>query len=469
MVAPMSNEKFVTKESIDRDLDPNSDIRDLILTLSYHLDNDTDYSNSSQMANNPSSEIYSQLSNDLQSARNLYDSLSEFFDNKEGKDAPPSIEEVRSIQGDIPSVEGRLCTVESADATQIRPSDAENIDDEEDQQISLGSNQVDLIVTSPPYWQKRNYGVEDQLGQESNPDDYIANLIEALNRWKEFLRPSASIFLNIGDTYRNKSLVGIPGEFARQAQKEGWIIRNHIIWAKNNGIPSPADDRLVPRHEHIYHLVQNEDDYYYDLFGYSQIYEDSSNPGDVWNMSHDRNTDQHLAPYPEELVQRAITLACPPAVCRDCGEPKNRILERPLKNLNEERPQARRALEKFDNSDLKDKHIEAIRSKGISDAGKAKEFQTGSEHNSEEVDELANEAKEVLGGYFREFTFPQPVTKEWQGCNCEADEQPGLVFDPFAGSGTTIKVAYKLGYHGFGTDLDTSNFQPPDAEDPEDK
>jgi DNA modification methylase len=455
----MTDEKYVTEESSHSNVNPDSDIHELILTLSHHLDESTELSNFEEGTDDNSPELYSHLKESPKLARNLYESLVEKFDDHDGEDVQPTLEEVRGVQGDIPTVEGRLCTVESADATKIRPSDSKNVTDYQ-VQISLPRDSVDLIITSPPYWQKRDYGIEDQLGQESDPDNYVTNLVEALDLWREMLRPTGSVFLNIGDTYHNKSLVGIPGKFAREAQREGWTIRNHIIWSKNNGIPSPADDRLVPRHEHIYHLVWN-DDYYYDLFGYSKAYGNGSNPGDVWSMSHDRNTDGHLAPYPEELVRRAVTLACPSAVCQKCGEPKERVLERPLKNLNEDRPQARRALEKFENSDLEERHIEAIRAKGISDAGKAKEFQKGAKYNSEKVDRLAKEAKDVLGGYFREFTFAQPVTKEWSGCDCEADEQPGLVFDPFAGSGTTIKVAYELGYHAFGTDLDASNFQTP--------
>jgi DNA modification methylase len=455
----MSNEKYDTTDSSNSDVDPDSDIHEFIRTLSHYLDDNIQLSNFEEGGRGSEQKVYSHLNSNSQLTRNLYDELSEEFRKDEQDRSEPSLEQVRSVQGDIPSVEGRLCTVESADATKIRPSDAEDIEDDQTQ-ISLPQNSIDLIVTSPPYWQKRDYGVKDQLGQESDPDDYVENLVGALNQWREFLRPTGSVFLNIGDTYHNKSLVGIPGEFAREAQREGWTIRNHIIWSKNNGIPSPADDRLVPRHEHIYHLVWNHD-YYYDLFGYSDVYGDGSNPGDVWSMTHDRNTDGHLAPYPEELVRRAVTLACPPSVCQKCGKAKERVLERPLKNLNRDRPQARRALEKFEDSDLKEKHIKAIRSKGISDAGKAKEFQHGADHNSEEVDKLAEEAKDILGGYFREFTFAQPVTKEWEGCDCDADEQPGLVFDPFAGSGTSIKVAYELGYHAFGTDLDASNFQTP--------
>lgn len=108
---------------------------------------------------------------------------------------------------------------------------------------------------------------------------------------------------------------------------------------------------------------------------------------------------------------------------------------------------------------LEEKHLRAIQAVGISDAGKAKEIQEGAGENADKVQELADQAKEVLGGYFREFTFPQWTTAGWTECDCEnPNYEPGLVFDPFAGSGTTIKVANALRYHSWGTDLDTSNF-----------
>lgn len=391
---------------------------------------------------------------DSREAQILYEDLKSHF---QAEDSGPDHTDIREIQGDIPFMEDRPIDVERANACKIHPSDSGREDD--GHQLELESDSVNLIVTSPPYWQLRDYGVENQLGQEGSPEEYVNNLVDALSVWEEFLHPQGSIFLNIGDKYKNKSLIGIPGMFAERARKDGWTIRNEIIWTKDNGIPSPAKDRLVPRHEHIFHLVP-DDDYYYDLFGYSQVFGNGANPGDVWNMSHDRNTGDHLAPYPRELVLRAVTLACPPAVCPECGEPCTREIERPLTNLNEDRPQARRAKKKYENSDLNEKHLEAIRAVGISDAGKAKEIQDGAGRNEETVQQRADKAKEVLGGYFREFTFPLPTTVGWSGCDCDADSVPGMVFDPFAGSGTTLNTAYSLGYQAWGTDLDRSNFEP---------
>jgi len=405
-------------------------------------------------------DLYNYLLRHPKTSLRLVNELEDYFDHP-----APEIGELREGQGEFPEDTDPWWDIAEANAAEIRPK--EGPEDEGENAIDLEPNSVDLIVTSPPYWQKRDYGTEDQLGQESEVADYIDNLIDALEHWKVFLRPTGSVFLNIGDTYHKKSLQGIPGRFARAAQKNGWTIRNEIQWSKDNGIPSSAQDRLVPRHEPIFHLVLDKDDYFYDLHGYSDLYGNGSNPGDVWRISHDRNTGDHLAPYPRDLVRRAITLACPPSVCSECNEPRRRDVKRGLTNLNTDRPQAQRALEIYHNHDddeLGPDHIRAIQAVGISDAGKAEEFQVGAGENEEDVQRRAKEAKEILGGYFREFTFPQWTTIGWTGCECDDPEwERGTVFDPFAGSGTTIQVANSLGYNGYGTDIDTSNFKQDQA------
>lgn len=403
-------------------------------------------------------DLYNYLLRHPRTAVTLVNELEEYFDHP-----APDLEELRNGQGEFPTDTDPWWNIAEANAAKVCPKDGPN--DDGDNAIDLEANSVDLIVTSPPYWQKRDYGIDDQLGQEPDVETYIENLIDALDHWKAFLRPTGSVFLNIGDTYHNKSLQGIPGRFARAAQQNGWTIRNEIQWAKDNGIPSSAQDRLVPRHEPIFHLVLNKDEYFYDLHGYSQLYGNGSNPGDVWRISHDRNTGDHLAPYPRDLVRRAVTLACPPSVCSTCNQPRERDVQRGLTNLNTDRQQARRALEIYENHDeLTEDHIRAIQAVGISDAGKAEEFQVGAGENDDEVQRRAEEAKSILGGYFREFTFPQWTTVGWTECECEEPVwERGTVFDPFAGSGTTIQVANSLGYNGFGTDIDTSNFQQDQA------
>lgn len=311
---------------------------------------------------------------------------------------------------------------------------------------------VDLIVTSPPYWQKRDYGHADQLGQEATPAAYVDALVGAMSDWKKVLKNTGSIFLNIGDTYHNRSLVGIPGRIEAAAVDDGWIVRNRIIWAKTSGMPEPAKNRLASRHEYIIHLVLKPR-YYYDLHGYSQKYGNGSNPGDIWSVGLERDTGGHLAPFPSELVERAITLACPYSVCSHCGTPLEREWKRTAE-LDDSRPQARRAMQLAQEHGLGPEYIAAIQATGITDAGKAKFYQNGTGRNSEEVQRLAAHAKKVLGGYFREFTFAKRITTAWKTCNCGKGEMiPSVILDPFVGTGTTLDVAARLGHSAYGIDL----------------
>jgi DNA modification methylase len=314
----------------------------------------------------------------------------------------------------------------------------------------LPDSSVDLIVTSPPYWQKRDYGHGAQIGLENTPAEYVNAILCCLREWRRVLRPSGSVFLNIGDSYHKKSLVGIPGRIEAAAVDDGWIIRNRIIWAKLGGMPEPAQNRLANRHEYVVHLTLRTD-YYYDLFGYSEQVGNGANPGDVWYINPERNMGAHLAPYPREIVRRAIMLAGPEQICFYCNSPRRRVTARTAQ-LDPSRPQAKRAMELAREAQLTDAHIAAIQATGVSDAGKALLVQTGTGRNSKTVQALAAEAKQVLGGYFREFTFAKRVTVGWTDCGHNAPGR-GVVLDPFMGTGTTLRVANDMGRNAIGIDL----------------
>lgn len=316
--------------------------------------------------------------------------------------------------------------------------------------IKLPDNSVDLVVTSPPYWQKRDYGVTDQIGQESTPQGYVDAIMKCLSEWGRVLRPTGSVFLNVGDSFHKKSLVGIPARLELAAMDLGWTVRNRIIWAKTGGMPEAVKNRLVSRHEYVIHLVR-QDNYYYDLLGYANEVGNGTNPGDVWLFNPERNMGEHLAPFPKEIARRAILLACPEAVCTECGEPRRPIVERTL-DLDMSRVQARRAVELAEQAGLTAAHIRAIQATGVSDAGKALRTQTGTGRNSVEVQRLAAEAKEALGGYFREFTFAKREVVGWTTCGHEHHE-PGVVLDPFMGTGTTLEVAESMNRSAIGVDL----------------
>lgn len=105
---------------------------------------------------------------------------------------------------------------------------------------------------------------------------------------------------------------------------------------------------------------------------------------------------------------------------------------------------------------LTPEHIAAIQATGISDAGKARFTQSGTNKNAEEVKRLAVEAKALLGGYFREFTFAKRKSCGWADCGCGVGFAPGVVLDPFMGTAKTLDVAQKLGRSCIGVDLDLS-------------
>ncbi|WP_331746968.1 site-specific DNA-methyltransferase (plasmid) [Streptomyces halstedii] len=317
--------------------------------------------------------------------------------------------------------------------------------------LPLSDRSADVVITSPPYWKKRDYGVSGQLGQEPTADAYASALGECLQEWSRVLVPTGSVMLNVGDTRHRRSLAGIPGRVEALARDTGWVLRNRIVWVKTRGAPDPARDRLADRYEYVLHLTRSRD-YYYDLHGYAEKYGNGANPGDVWSIAPERGRSTHVAPFPLELARRAVLLGCPRRVCTVCAAPSRRLVER-TSHLDAARPQARRAMEIAEASGLTPEHLAAIRATGISDAGKALRTQDGAGRNSEQVQLLAKQAKAALGGYFREFLMGARVTVGWTDCG-HAAMRAGRVLDPFSGTGTTGVAARELGRSYIGADLE---------------
>lgn len=318
--------------------------------------------------------------------------------------------------------------------------------------VPLQAGEADVVITSPPYWLKRDYGVDGQIGQEATAEGFVGSLLDCMENWKTILPKWGSVFINIGDTYHKGSLANTPGRLEFAAHHAGWTVRNRIIWVKDAGMPDPAKDRLKSRHEYIIHFTQQRRDYYYDQYGYAEKYGNGTGPSDVWQIGLRRDVSDHLAPYPEELVDRIMTLACPEQVCVCCGKPRRRLVVR-TGELDPSRPQAKRAMELAKQHGLSDAHIAAIQATGISDAGKAMKTQTGTGRNSASVRKLAAEAKLALGGYFREFTFAKRRSVGWSDCGCMGPFRSGIVLDPFMGTGTTLRAAMGAGRSAIGVDL----------------
>lgn len=97
---------------------------------------------------------------------------------------------------------------------------------------TLPDNSVNCVVTSPPYWQQRDYGVDGQMGMESNLNDYLQYLETLFLEIKRILTPDGTIWVNLGDKRHNKQLMMIPSRFALRMMDIGLFVRNEIIWHK---------------------------------------------------------------------------------------------------------------------------------------------------------------------------------------------------------------------------------------------
>jgi DNA modification methylase len=286
---------------------------------------------------------------------------------------------------------------------------------------------VDCVVTSPPYFQLRNYQFPGQLGLEDHVQLWVDQLRTVLREIGRVLTPTGTVWLNVGDSYSTgethgaptKSLLLGPERLALALRRDGWFVRNKIIWAKRNPMPSPARDRLASTWEAIYLLVRQRD-YFFDLDairiphkteakrplakrGWSvppawRVSTSSNsgldalnvegrighplgkNPGDVWFLSTASYRGPHHAVFPSALIERPIIAGSPERRCVHCRLPWRRPTIRKLGHL-------------------------AVRG------------------------EL------------------QP------SCACRGQSEPGLVLDPFIGSGTTAIVAEAHGRDWLGIEL----------------
>ena len=234
---------------------------------------------------------------------------------------------------------------------------------------SLEDTSVDLIITSPPYWGQRTYGLDHNwgilreweaensrwtspswdwyrehggvLGLEPIPDWYVSNLVSFFNQAKQKLKDQGSVWVNIGDTYfarwasirdggrqglgnnsrirrktpmggylQEKQLLLIPSRFAIAMENKGWILRNDLIWFKPNIPPRPEKDRLRLAHEHFFHFVKRPKygraKYYYNL---STVEESKL---DVVRCNVRSGKNGHTATFPTELIKPRILSSCPP-------------------------------------------------------------------------------------------------------------------------------------------------------------
>lgn len=204
---------------------------------------------------------------------------------------------------------------------------------------------VNCIVTSPPFYGQRDYGVDGQIGLEAHPVEFINSLVSCFESCKPVLAENGSLWVNIGDTYwsgkgehksgeekqgarrfglrpqdkkgdgllcKPKQLLLIPHRFAIGMQDRDWIVRNDNVWVKPNPIPDQVRDRCSMSHEYVFHFVKSR--WYY--FNKNPVGRKAASgktlpPADTWEIAPARSSHTHKARFSEELVRIPVLSTTP--------------------------------------------------------------------------------------------------------------------------------------------------------------
>ena len=206
----------------------------------------------------------------------------------------------------------------------------------------LEEKSVQCVVTSPPYWGLRNYGIEAQIGLEETLPQFIDKLVSVFSEVKRVLKNDGTFWLNIGDGYtsgnrgwrapdkknparamdvrpdtpeglKRKDLIGMPWRLAFALQEDGWYLRSDIVWHKPNAMPESVKDRPARAHEYIFLLSKSEQ--------YLYNWEATREPADgggyrnrrsVWSVNTKPFSGAHFATFPPDLIRPCILASSNP-------------------------------------------------------------------------------------------------------------------------------------------------------------
>ena len=261
---------------------------------------------------------------------------------------------------------------------------------------------IDCVITSPPYWSLRDYSVEGQWGLEPDFHQYLAKMGRLMDELRRVLKDTGTCWINLGDTYNDKSRIGIPERFYINCIDSGWIARNNIVWSKNNTMPSSVKDRFTNKYESVFFFVKQQK-YYFNL---DAVREKSITPTKQFNV---RVRDSHTQRFLQGATEQ----------------------EKLDHNKKGER--------KCDSQTISKTH------NGIYDEdGKLLNNPNGKNPG----DLFQINTKPYAEAHFA--TFPPELPTKILKCGCKPG---GIVLDCFFGSGTVGLAAEKLGLRWIGIEL----------------
>jgi site-specific DNA-methyltransferase (adenine-specific) len=294
---------------------------------------------------------------------------------------------------------------------------------------ALPDDSVDCCMTSPPYWGKRDYD-GGGIGLEEDHQTFVCNLLAIFAEVKRVLKPTGSLWLNLGDTYREKSLLSIPWRLAiAMTDTQGWVLRNTVIWNKVKGSPDNTPDRLRNVYEPVFHFVKVAKGYFYDV----DAIRSTPRKARVENGSVISATGVSGVRY-----KRQIELST--ALSADEKTAAFEALRRILEQV------ARGEL-----ADFRTTHSDAERVSGRARELKERGFYFLKYHpkgtKPGDVWDIIPEDTQARVAHFA--PYPEDLCKLPLIATCPAG---GVVLDPFCGIGTTMHVAQKLWRKSIGID-----------------
>lgn len=298
---------------------------------------------------------------------------------------------------------------------------------------------IDFVMTSPPYWGQRAYS-GGGIGLEADSRDYVRNLAAIFAELHRVLKPTGSFWLNIGDAYSDKSLLGLPWRVAfALTDQQGWILRNDVIWNKVKGGPDNALDKLRNVHEYVFHFVKCARGYFYNADAIRRT------PGTarVVNGTVISATGVSGIRYRRQIeLSTALSLAAKQAA--------NAALDGILLDVQEGRLSDFRMIIR---GEQRTTHSDSERVSGRARELQEKGFYFLKYHpkgsKPGDVWDILPEDTQKRRGHFA--AYPEDLCKMPILATCPDD---GIVLDPFCGTGTTMYVAFRLGRKSIG--LDTS-------------